>query len=153
MKKIIVTILIIIPMIKARAQSPLMINTTGAYSSFQSGFSQGIQVGNIIFLSGQVGWNADYQLSEVNDFKSQVDVAMNNINSILTESNSSMSHVVHLRFYVVELTDAKKDNINNVLAHHFQGTYRPATTLLGVVKLAHDELLIEIETVATTINK
>jgi 2-iminobutanoate/2-iminopropanoate deaminase len=149
-------ILIIIAIVMTNsvlAQNFTQVNTSSVYQTTDFGFSQAILYQDLIFTSGQVGWNNTYQLPVDNDFGQQAGVAMENIEKILLEAKSDLQHVIHLRIYVVDLGIYEREVISKLLKKHYSGKHNPATTLLGISALARPNLRIEIEAIATTKTK
>lgn len=133
-----------------------MISTDQVYPTTHFGFSQAIVSDGIIYTSGQVGWDKNYNLpkieSESSLFETQVKQSFLNIEQILKAGNSSMNQVIMLRFYVKDLDDAKRIIIGRYLKNFYPTHYKPATSLLGVAQLAQKGLFIEIEAIAKTKN-
>lgn len=137
----------------AIAQTPIPVNTSTVYQTTVFGFSQAVQHQQLIFTSGQVGWDSTYQLSEDTDFGQQASLSLENIENILIEAKSDLQHIIHLRIYVVNLGIYEREIISKLLKTHYSGEYQPATTLLGISALARPNLRIEIEAIASTLNK
>jgi 2-iminobutanoate/2-iminopropanoate deaminase len=117
------------------------------YSTHLAGFSQAIQSGNLLFTSGTVAWDEQRSpLSE--DFSTQLNAVLANLKKLAADGGSSLEQAVLLRFYVVDLNAAKRNQISARLQELFPGTYKPASSLLGVSALATEELLIEVEMIS-----
>lgn len=121
------------------------IKNSNVYTTRDLGFSQAVVFDNVIYSSGQVGWNKDYALPPNPNFNTQLEQTLQNIERLLQDQKCSWKDVLHLRFYVVELNVTKRDRIANFLKQTFPNGYAPATTLLGISALAKENLLIEIE--------
>ncbi|MFS4449705.1 RidA family protein [Maribacter sp. 2307UL18-2] len=122
-----------------------IINNPNVYTTHDLGFSQAVIFNNVIYGSGQVGWNKDYTLQSNSDFKQQFEQTLINIERLLESQKCSWQDVLHLRFYVVDLNAVKKEKIGAFLKQTYTSGYAPATTLLGISDLARENLLIEIE--------
>jgi len=122
-----------------------IINNPNVYTTHDLGFSQAVIFNNVIYGSGQVGWNKDYALPPDSDFKHQFEQTLINIERLLESEKCSRQDVSHLRFYIVNLNAVKRDSIGTFLKQTFPNGYAPATTLLGISALARENLLIEIE--------
>ena len=125
-------------------------NTEKAYNTAQFGFSQAVSYNNLLFLSGQVGWDLNYQLTNDGLFAEQLAQSLTNIETILTHAESAVDQILMMRIYVKALDNSKKELISESLKSYFQSQHQPATTLIGVDVLARENLLIEIEVVAQT---
>ena len=66
------------------------------------GYSNGVAgQGRLIFVAGQVGWNADGEF-ETDDFVSQVRQALRNVVEVLAVAGAGPEHVTRLTWYVVD---------------------------------------------------
>ena len=113
------------------------------------GFANGIAAeGRLIFLAGQVGWNAEQQF-ESEDFVAQTRQALANIIALVHEAGGKPEHITRLTWFVLdkqqylsrlhELGDAYR----GVMGKHF-----PAMTLVQVGALVEDKAKVEIEATA-----
>ena len=65
-----------------------------------SGYANGIAAeGRQIFISGQIGWNAEQQIVS-DELAAQVRQALANIVEVLACANASPAHLVRLTWYV-----------------------------------------------------
>jgi 2-iminobutanoate/2-iminopropanoate deaminase len=126
-----------------------IVATDSVYASQSLGFSQGIIANGFVFTSGQVGWDTHYTLIGDKGFESQANQCFKNIDLILNEAKSGMERVVHLRFFVTDISDDNKKIIGGLMRKYFPNNHQPTTTLICVKALARQELMIEIEAVAT----
>lgn len=117
--------------------------------SKQFGFSQAIDmrgVGRLLACSGQTAMNADGSPPTSLDMAFQVDKAFENLGEVLKAAGLSAVDVVRVNYYTTDV-----DELIAVLgprAAAFFGTNLPASTLLGVTRLAFPQLKLEIEAVA-----
>src|SRR5262245_9086683 len=64
------------------------------------GYANGVVAeGKLVFVAGQVGWNARSEL-ETEDFVGQVGQALRNVVRVLAEAGASPEHVTRLVWYV-----------------------------------------------------
>ena len=113
------------------------------------GYANGVAAsGRMIFLGGQVGWNAD-QVFESEDFVDQVEQTLRNIMDILTEAGGRAEHLVRLTWFVVDKGEylgrlaEVGGAYRSVLGRHF-----PAMSLVQVAGLVEDGAKLEIEATA-----
>lgn len=107
-------------------------------------YSPGVQVGNLLFVSGQVG--SDPKTREVPaDVESQTRICMERIQAILEMAGTTMDNVVRANVYLTNIADFSK--MNGVYRTFFKGD-PPARTTVGVAALASPALLVEIDVVA-----
>ena len=113
------------------------------------GFANGIAAtGRLVFLAGQVGWNAE-QKFDSGDFVAQTRQALANIVALVQEAGGGPQHVTRLTWFVTD----KKEYLSrlgelgqayrSVMGRHF-----PVMTLVQVVALVEDQAKVEIEATA-----
>ncbi|MDR3289925.1 MAG: Rid family detoxifying hydrolase [Rickettsiales bacterium] len=105
-------------------------------------YSQGIDIGDLIFLSGQLG--IDVKSGNLGStIEEQTKFALNNIKTILQEYGLNFSNIVKTTIYMTNLADFSK--VNEIYATYFNGDY-PARTTVQVAGLPKSGL-IEIEVI------
>ena len=106
-------------------------------------YSQAVQSGDFVFISGQIGLDPSTgNLSA--SVEGQTILAMENIQAILLESGLDFSDVVDTRIYLTSMQDFT--TVNGIYAGYFNGTY-PARATLQVAGLPKGAA-VEIEVVA-----
>ena len=113
------------------------------------GFSNGVLAeGRMIFLAGQVGWNAE-QRFESEDFVAQARQALANIVTLVAEAGGGAEHITRLTWFVLDkqeyLSHLRElgEAYRGVMGKHF-----PAMTLIQVGALVEDKARLEIEATA-----
>jgi enamine deaminase RidA (YjgF/YER057c/UK114 family) len=113
------------------------------------GFSNGVVAeGRMIFLAGQVGWNAE-QRFESGDFVAQARQALANIVTLVAEAGGGAEHITRLTWFVLDkqeyLSHLRElgEAYRGVMGKHF-----PAMTLIQVGALVEDKARLEIEATA-----
>ncbi len=114
-----------------------------------SGYSNGIAAeGKLVFLGGQIGWNADQELVS-DDFIVQTEQALQNIVALLAEAGAGPEHLVRLSWFVTDKREYLSDlpalgaAYRRVLGKNF-----PAMSVLQVTALLEDRAKVEIEATA-----
>jgi enamine deaminase RidA (YjgF/YER057c/UK114 family) len=108
--------------------------------------SAGIKVGNLVFLSGQVGLDEKGQIVGKGDIRAQTENAFQEIKTILEAAGSGMDRIVKIITY---LTDAANYPAYNEIRCRYLPQPRPATTEVVTKEfVTTPELLIEITVVA-----
>lgn len=107
--------------------------------------SQGFQVGELIYLSGQAAIDQQGNLIGVGDFDAQAEQTFANIRSVLEAAGSSMDKIVKVTIYMTDMSYFS--SIVELRRKWFRPPY-PADTIVEVKALALPELMIEIEAVA-----
>jgi len=114
-----------------------------------SGYASGIVAsGPMVFVSGQIGWNADH-VFESNNFVEQVRRALQNVVKVVAEAGGGPEHIVRLTWYVTD----KREYINRlkevgIAYRSVMGAHYPAMTLVEVRALVEDSAKVEIEATA-----
>ncbi len=112
--------------------------------------SQGVKVpaGKMVFVSGQVARGLDGSVVGVGDAAAQTRKVLENMAAVLAESGATMDDVTKVTVFV---TDLKRDfaAIHQVRGEFFKGEY-PASTMVEVSSLVHEDMLVEIEAIAVT---
>ena len=120
-----------------------MISTSKAPAAIGP-YSQAIQVGNLIYTSGQIPIDpATGQLVE-GGIKEQTRQSLNNIQAILQEAGLTMASVVKTTVFMADMADFAE--MNSVYAEFFTEPY-PARSAVAVKTLPKNAL-VEIEVVA-----
>jgi enamine deaminase RidA (YjgF/YER057c/UK114 family) len=105
----------------------------------------------LVFLAGQVAWDADGGTVGVGDLAAQVEQCYLNVATALAEVGGSFNDVAKLTLYVVDFTPDKMsplvEGINRAAAK-LGVTPVPPITGLGISALAAPDLLVEVEATA-----
>jgi 2-iminobutanoate/2-iminopropanoate deaminase len=107
--------------------------------------SQGFQVGNVIYLSGQAAISETGEIVGAGDFDAQAEQTMRNIQRVLEAAGSSLSRVFKVTIYLTDMTQFPR--VMELRQKWFRKPY-PADTIVEVRSLALPELLIEIDATA-----
>ena len=114
------------------------------------GYANGIAArGTLVFVAGQIGWNAAKGEFESDDFVAQTRQALTNIVAVLAESGARPEHIVRLTWYVTDKQEylSRLPEIGKayreVIGRHF-----PTMALVQVVALVEDRAKVEIEATA-----
>lgn len=126
----------------------IRINSAEVYSTGEKGFASAIQFGNLVFTSGQVGWDINHRLTGSGSFLEQLEQAFKNCKNLIETAGCALEDVIMIRFYVKDLNPSKRIAVNQILTKYYANTQKPATTLLGVECLARKDILVEIEMIA-----
>ncbi|MFN3238054.1 MAG: RidA family protein [Pseudomonadales bacterium] len=121
--------------------------------SFRSGpfkdfIAQAVQVDNVLYISGQVGIDAEGNTPE--SFTDQVTVAYANIKAVLAEFGGEMTNIIDETVFVTDMAGfmAEVESIFKQRAMAYGGEPEVTQTLLQVVALVQPELKVEIKCVA-----
>ncbi len=113
------------------------------------GYANGIAAsGMMIFVGGQIGWNAQQQF-ESDDFIDQCAQTLRNIVAVLEQAAAGPEHMVRMTWYVVDRTEytARLQELGAVY-RSVMGRNFPAMTCVEVSGLMEARAKIEIEVTA-----
>lgn len=101
----------------------------------------------MLFCAGQTAMDESGRPVYVDDMAAQIRYVLDNLEIVLEQAGYALSNVMRLNYYTtdVERFFAEYDIITSRLQ---KAGCRPASTLLGVQRLAFPELLVEIEATA-----
>jgi reactive intermediate/imine deaminase len=108
--------------------------------------SQGIRVGDLLFVSGQVGIDDAGELVSLDDFQTQADQAFRNLGRVLEAGGSSLERVVKVTIFLTDMA-ANFPNVVELRRKWFTPPY-PADTIVQVQSLYRPEVMLEIEAIA-----
>jgi len=114
-----------------------------------SGYSNGVMAeGRLVFVAGQIGWDAEQRLVE-GGLVQQTVQALRNIMAVLAEAGAGPEHIVRMTWYVVDKRDylARQQGIGEAYRAAI-GKHFPAMTLVEVRDLLEEGALVEIEATA-----
>ena len=107
--------------------------------------SQGMRVGDLLFVSGQAAIDERGQVVGVGDFDAQAERAFKNLEQVLEAGGSSLRHVAKVTIFLTDMSNFAK--IVELRGKWFSEPY-PADSIIQVTALALPELEVEIEAVA-----
>lgn len=107
-------------------------------------YSQAVQVGNMLFASGQLGIDPATGNFVEGAVKEQTVQAFKNVKAILTEAGLDISDVVKTTVFLADMGDFA--TMNEVYASQFEGAF-PARSAVAVKTLPKNGL-VEIEVIA-----
>ena len=95
-------------------------------------YSQAVQHGNIVFLSGQIPLDPATMEIVAGDFAARARRVFDNLQAVVTAAGGSMDQVLKLTIYLTDLDNFA--TVNAVMAEYFDEPY-PARAALGVAAL------------------
>jgi|SRR5688572_4273314 len=107
-------------------------------------FSQGTRVGNLIWVSGQVG--IDAAMKPAKGMEAQAHLAFQGVRTVLDAAGASLADVVELATFHTDLRGGMQA-FARVKDEYFPDRY-PSWTAVGVTQLALPDLCVEIRAVA-----
>lgn len=107
-------------------------------------YSPGIRAGNLLFISGQVGFDPATGALVDGDVAAQTDQVMRNIVSLLAAAGADFAHVVRTTVYLADMNEFAK--MNEVYARYVVDP-PPARSTVQVARLPRDAR-VEIDVIA-----
>ena len=107
-------------------------------------YSQAIQIGNLLYTSGQIPIDPATGAFVAGGIKEQTRQSLTNVKAILEEAGLSMSDVVKTTVFMADMNDFA--DMNSVYAEFFTAPY-PARSAVAVKTLPKGAL-VEIEVIA-----
>lgn len=105
-------------------------------------YSQAIQAGDFIYVSGQIGVNPENAVV-VEGIEKQTNQVLNNLQAILKEAGTNFSHVVKFTIYLASMDDFAV--VNEIYGSYLEKPY-PARATVEVSRLPKD-VLVEMDVV------
>ena len=125
-----------------------LINPPELYDGAAFGMSQATvdTRSQLVFISGQVDWNQQYETTE-KSVEGQMQKALANLKIALENAGSSIDKLLQVRIYIRGELGEYIYATAPILTS-FLGESRPAITGIGVASLASPETLVEVEAIA-----
>ena len=118
--------------------------------SLNFGYNQAemlVGVNRHLVCAGQTSVDADGNPQHPGDMRSQIALALDNLEAVLNAADMGLANVVRLNIYTTDVDEAMKHF--DVLGSRFGPVdAAPPMTLLGVTRLAIPPLMFEIEATA-----
>lgn len=105
-------------------------------------------VAQMVFVSGQVAYDADGNVVGEGDLAAQTRQVLDNLSHALQAAGSDMGHVMKLTFFMRDMSPGAIATVREVRKAFLDPDRLPASTMVGVTALARDSLLLEVEAYA-----
>ena len=122
-----------------------IINTNNAPSPIGT-YSQAVQFGNMLFVSGQIAINPATGELDLSNIENETHQVMKNIGAVLTEAGVDFSHIIKTGIFLKDMNQFAA--VNEVYGSYFSGNF-PARETVQVSRLPKD-VNVEISVVAFT---
>ena len=109
-------------------------------------YSHIVKAGKTLYIAGQVGADASGKIAG-ETMVQQLEQVFKNIEIALKSQGADFSHVARITIYTTDVDAVRAPDAAAVRAKYL-GANRPASTLVGVTRLASPEYKVEIETTA-----
>ena len=98
-------------------------------------YSQAIQWGNVVFISGQVAFIPSTGELNNNTFESEVNQVIDNLDAICKEAGGSLDNILKLSIFLTDLSNF--DAVNDLMKQRFSEPF-PARSTIEVSRLPKD---------------
>ena len=98
-------------------------------------YSQAIQWGDVVFISGQVAFIPATGKLNNNTFEDEVNQVIDNLDAICKEAGGSLDNILKLSIFLTDL--ANFDAVNNLMKERFSEPF-PARSTIEVSRLPKD---------------
>jgi reactive intermediate/imine deaminase len=113
-----------------------IIQTTQAPAAIGT-YSQAVQVGKTVYLSGQIGLDPE-RMELVDGIETQVHRVFKNLKAVTEATGGSMADIVKLNVFLIDLNNFAL--VNTIMAEYFAEPY-PARAAVGVASLPKGALV------------
>ena len=98
-------------------------------------YSQAIQWGDVVFISGQVAFIPSTGELNNHTFEDEVNQVIDNLDAICKEAGGSLDHILKLSIFLTDLSNF--DTVNNLMKERFSEPF-PARSTIEVSRLPKD---------------
>ena len=104
--------------------------------------------GKLVYVSGQVSWDAAGNVVGKGDMRAQSEQVFKNVAAALKAAGAGWGDVVKMNGYMVGMSAERVGAYREVRQRFLKEGALPASTLVGVEALVHPDLLLEVEVIA-----
>ncbi|MEV5895802.1 RidA family protein [Nonomuraea fuscirosea] len=115
--------------------------------SVELGYNQGELVSGqtrTLYCAGQTAVSGDGKPQHAGDMAAQLALSLDNLEAVLGEAGMSLANVVRLNVYSTDV-DRLIEHYGVLVARLAAAGVAPATTMVGVKRLAIPDLMVELE--------
>jgi 2-iminobutanoate/2-iminopropanoate deaminase len=106
-------------------------------------YSQAVQWGDVVFISGQIPLNPENGQLNNATFEDETNQVLDNLEAICQEAGGTLDHILKLTIYLTDLS--KFDVVNSIMASRFSEPF-PARATLEISRLPK-EVSIEMDAI------
>ena len=146
MKQVLITIAVVLLVGCAHGTVPRKAITSDDAPAALGPYSPGVQVGEFLFLSGQIGLNPESGKLVEGGIKEQTKQVLDNLGAVLKEAGMDYDNVVRATVYVSDMNNFQ--SMNSAYKGYFNSPHPPARSMVEV-QLLRKGTLVEIDLIAT----
>jgi len=111
-------------------------------------YSQAIRTegGSLLFIAGQTAVDKSGAVVGKDDIERQTEQVFENFGAVLEAAGASFENLVMTTTYLTEISH--RDAFSRIRARYYGQHHQPASTLVVVKSLGHEDLLVEIDGIA-----
>lgn len=130
------------------AQNPTVRFINPPTVSQPTGYTHVVEVmgGKTVYISGQIAFDSQGKVVGVGDLAAQAHQVFANLRAALASVGTDFTQVVKLNYYLLDMSQLP--TVREIRNQYINTAQPPASTAVEVGRLAHPDLLIEIEAVA-----
>jgi enamine deaminase RidA (YjgF/YER057c/UK114 family) len=102
----------------------------------------------LVYVSGQVSYDRDGIVIGKADMREQCEQIFKTLSHSLKAAGATWRDVVKINGYMVNLNPADVNVYREVRSRYFEREHMPASTLVGIERLVHEDLMLEVELIA-----
>ena len=102
----------------------------------------------MVYVSGQVSYDRDGFVIGKDDMRAQAEQVFRSLTHNLKAAGATWSDVIKLNGYLVKMNHESVNLYREVRSRYLDPKKMPASTLVGVKRLVHEDLLLEVEVIA-----
>lgn len=110
-------------------------------------YSQAVQWGDVVFISGQIPMNPESGQLNNATFEDETNQVIDNLEAICQAAGGTLNHILKLTIYLTDLS--KFDIVNSIMASRFSEPF-PARATLEISKLPK-EVSIEMDAILSIV--
>ena len=145
MKHVIITIAVVLLVGCAHGTVPRKAITSDNAPAALGPYSPGVQVGEFLFLSGQIGLNPESGKLVEGGIKEQTKQVLDNLGAVLKEAGMDYENVVRATVYLSDMNNFQ--SMNSVYSGYFNSPHPPSRSTVEV-RLLPKGALVEIDLIA-----
>lgn len=107
----------------------------------------------LVWVSGQVSYDRDGHVIGAGDMRAQAEQVFRSLTRNLKAAGATWAEVVKINGYMVNLNPDDVNIYREVRNRFLDPGKLPASTLVGVTRLVHEDLLLEVEAIAAVPEK
>ena len=108
-------------------------------------YAQACRVGNMLYVSGAVSWDAEGNIIGAGDMKAQVRQVYTDLKETLEANGASFQNVIKETVFTTDMEALIANNDIRIRFYEEAASAPPAATWIGCASLAFPGLMIEVE--------